>query len=397
MASTLNGNIVLDLTHVLAGPFAGVILSDLGAQVIKIEQPGIGDRSRASGPFLGEESSYFMSVNRGKLGLSIDLSVPEGKALFLRLASKADVVLENFAPGTMDRLGLGYETLRQYNSRLIYAAISGFGQNGPYAGKSAMDIVVQGMGGIMSITGEPDGPPIRPGVSQGDITAGLYTVIGILAALNERNQSGLGQFVDIAMLDCQIAILENAFARYFATGEIPQPLGTRHPVTAPFQAFKTKDGYITVALIEGRKERWPLMCVAMDRLDLIDDPRFNTGWLRSQNYKELEPMLTEAMLKKTCQEWLDELEALGIPCGPVNTIDKASQDPQVLHRNMIKDIQHPRLGMIKMLGTPIKLSRSPTGSVNPAPELGEHTRILLKELLELSSEEIDSLNDGQVI
>ena len=397
MASSLDGNIVLDLTHVLAGPFAGVILSDLGAQVIKIEQPGIGDRSRASGPFVGDESSYFMSVNRGKLGLGIDLSLPNGKALFLKLVSKADVVLENFAPGTMDRLGLGYETLKQYNARLIYAAISGFGQNGPYAGKSAMDIVVQGMGGIMSITGEPGGPPIRPGVSQGDITAGLYTVIGILAALNERNQSGLGQFVDIAMLDCQVAILENAFARYFATGEVPQPLGTRHPVTAPFQAFKTKDGYITVALIEGRKERWPLMCVAMDRLDLIDDPRFNTGWLRSQNYKELEPMLTKAMLKKTCQEWLDELEALGIPCGPVNTIDKVSQDPQVIHRNMIKDTQHPRLGMVKMLGTPIKLSRTPTGSINPAPELGEHTRMILKELLELSSEEIDSLNDGQVI
>ena len=212
MASSLDGNIVLDLTHVLAGPFAGVILSDLGAQVIKIEQPGIGDRSRASGPFVGDESSYFMSVNRGKLGLGIDLSLPNGKALFLKLVSKADVVLENFAPGTMDRLGLGYETLKQYNARLIYAAISGFGQNGPYAGKSAMDIVVQGMGGIMSITGEPGGPPIRPGVSQGDITAGLYTVIGILAALNERNQSGLGQFVDIAMLDCQVAILENAFA-----------------------------------------------------------------------------------------------------------------------------------------------------------------------------------------
>ncbi|SVB04931.1 uncharacterized protein METZ01_LOCUS157785, partial [marine metagenome] len=397
VASSLDGNIVLDLTHVLAGPFAGVILSDLGAQVIKIEQPGIGDRSRASGPFVGDESSYFMSVNRGKLGLGIDLSLPNGKALFLKLVSKADVVLENFAPGTMDRLGLGYETLKQYNARLIYAAISGFGQNGPYAGKSAMDIVVQGMGGIMSITGEPGGPPIRPGVSQGDITAGLYTVIGILAALNERNQSGLGQFVDIAMLDCQVAILENAFARYFATGEVPQPLGTRHPVTAPFQAFKTKDGYITVALIEGRKERWPLMCVAMDRLDLIDDPRFNTGWLRSQNYKELEPMLTEAMLKKTCQEWLDELEALGIPCGPVNTIDKVSQDPQVIHRNMIKDTRHPRLGMVKMLGTPIKLSRTPTGSINPAPELGEHTRMILKELLKLSSEEIDSLNDGQVI
>ena len=397
MPAPLEGTTVLDLTHVLAGPFAAMILSDLGAQVIKIEQPDVGDRSRATGPFIEGESSYFMSVNRGKLGLTLDLSKARGKEVFLALVDKADVVLENFVPGTMTRLGLGHETLKQHNPLIIYAAISGFGQDGPYATKAAMDVVVQGMGGILSITGQPGGPPIRPGVSQGDITAGLFTVIGILAALQERHRSGLGQMVDIGMLDCQVAILENAFARYFATGEVPQPLGTRHPVTAPFQAFQTRDGYITVALIEGRKERWPLMCSALDRVDLIDDPRFNTGWVRSQNYDELEPILTEAMLEKTSQEWLEELEALGIPCGPVNTIDKVAQDPQVLHRGMIRDVPHPRLGTVRMLDTPVKLSRTPGGGGVPAPELGEHSAQVLRELLGLGDEEIAALLGEGVI
>lgn len=391
MSMPLEGIRVLDLTHVLAGPFTSMVLADLGAEVIKVEQPEIGDRSRATGPFIDGESSYFMSVNRGKLGLTLDLSKQVGKETFLKLVDRSDVVLENFLPGAMKRLGLEYDTLRQQNPRIIYAAISGFGQDGPYATKAAMDVVVQGMGGILSITGEPNGPPVRPGNSQGDITAGLFTVIGILAALQERGRSGLGQMVDIAMLDCQVAVLENAFSRYFATGEIPKPLGTRHPSTAPFQAFRTKDGYITVALIEGRKERWPLMCSAMDRLELIDDPRFNTGWLRSQNYDELEPMLTEAMLKKTSQEWLDELEALGIPCGPVNTIDQAAHDPQVLHRGMVKEVPHPRLGSVTMLGTPVKLSRTPAGGDTPAPEMGEHTDRVLQEVLGLDAQEIAAL------
>ena len=325
MPGPLEGTRVLDLTHVLAGPFAAMILADLGAEVIKVEQPEIGDRSRSSGPFIDGESTYFMSVNRGKLGFSVDLSKPKGKELFLQLVDNSDVVLENFAPGTMQRLGLDYPVLRDRNPSIIYAAISGFGQDGPYSSKPALDVVVQGMGGILSITGEPGGPPIRPGVSQGDITAGLFAVIGILSALQERTRSGLGQMVDIGMLDCQVTIQENAFARYFATGEVPTPLGTRHPVTAPFQVFQTSDGYITIALIEGRKERWPLLCSAIDRIDLIDDPRFDTGWTRSQNHHELEPILSEALMKKTSQEWLEALEALGIACGPVNTIDKVAR------------------------------------------------------------------------
>ena len=397
MPGPLEGTRILDLTHVLAGPFAAMILADLGAEVIKVEQPEIGDRSRSSGPFIDGESSYFMSVNRGKLGFSVDLSKARGKDLFLQLVDNSDVVLENFAPGTMRRLGLDYPVLRDRNPSIIYAAISGFGQDGPYSSKPALDVVVQGMGGILSVTGEPGGPPIRPGVSQGDITAGLFAVIGIQSALQERTKSGLGQMVDIGMLDCQVTIQENAFARYFATGEVPTPLGTRHPVTAPFQVFQTSDGYITIALIEGRKERWPLLCSAIDRVDLIDDPRFDTGWTRSQNHHELEPILSEALMKKTSQEWLEALEALGIACGPVNTIDKVAQDPQVNHRGMIKEYNHSRLGKVRAVNTPVKLSRTPTGNDSSSPDLGEHTEHLLRDLLGMQEQEIASLREEEVI
>ncbi|MFH1560287.1 MAG: CaiB/BaiF CoA-transferase family protein [Chloroflexota bacterium] len=397
MLGPLNGIVVLDLTHVLAGPFAAMILADLGAQVIKIEEPDIGDRSRDSGPFIDGESSYFMSINRGKLGMTLDLSKARGKELFLQMVDRADVVLENFLPGAMKRLGLDYQTIKQHNPRIIYAAISGFGQSGPYSTKAALDVIAQGMGGVMSITGEPGGPPIRPGVSQGDITAGLFAVIGILAALQERNHSGLGQLVDIGMLDCQVAILENAFVRYFATGVVPGPLGTRHPVTAPFQAFQTRDGYITIALADGRREKWPLLCSAIDRIDLIDDPRFENGWARSQHWDILEPILSEAVRKKTSQEWLAELEALGIPCGPVNTIDKVAQDPQVQHRGMIKEIPHPRLGRVKVVDTPVKLSRTPGGADSPSPDLGEHTAQVLREMLGLGEKEITALREEGIV
>ena len=396
MSGPLEGKIILDLTHVLAGPFAGMILSDLGATVIKIEKPDVGDRARGTGPFIGEESSYFMSVNRGKLGLSIDLSQEDGKELCLKLVQKADVVLENFVPGAMKRLGLDYESLKLRNSRLIYAAISGFGQDGPYSSKSALDIIVQGMGGMLSITGEPGGPPVRPGNSQGDITAGLFAVIGILSAMQEREKSGLGQMIDIGMLDCQIAVLENAFTRYFVTGQTPKPLGTRHPSIAPFQAFQTKDGYITVAMTGG-KDRWPLFCVALDRIDLIDDPRFLDGWSRSQNYDELAPILSDIMLKKTSQEWLGEFDELGIICGPVNTIDKVVRDEQVEYRGMIKDIEHPRLGVIKGISSPINLSRTPTDAGGHAPMIGEHSRYILTEIVGVSEDYIQDLETRGIL
>ncbi|MBI4281892.1 MAG: CoA transferase [Chloroflexi bacterium] len=397
MAGPLNGAVVLDLTHVLAGPFASMVLADLGAQVIKIEQPGIGDRSRDSGPFIDGEGSYFIGINRGKLGMTLDLSKARGKDIFLQMVGKADVVMENLLPGAMKRLGLDYPALKQHNPRIIYASISGFGQSGPYSTKPALDVIIQGMGGVLSITGEPGGPPIRPGVSQGDITSGLFAVIGVLAAFQERTHSGLGQMVDIGMLDCQVAILENAFARYFATGVVPKPLGTRHPVTAPFQVFQTRDSYITVALADGRQDKWPLFCSAIDRIDLMDDPLLSDGWVRSQNWEVPERIISEAMRKKTTQEWLTELEALGIPCGPVNTIDKVAQDPQVQHRGMIKYIPHPRLGKVKVVDTPVKLSRTPGGAERPSPDLGEHTAQVLKEMLGLDEKDIEALRQEGVV
>ncbi len=397
MSGPLQGIKVLDLSWVLSGPFSTMILSDLGAEVIKLERPGWGDMARGNGPFLDGESSYFLSINRGKKSIAVDLTKDQGKALFVKLAKKVDVLVENFTPGTMKRLGLDYEALKPHNPALIYAAISGFGQSGPYASKPALDVIVQAMGGIMSITGEQGGPPVRPGASLGDIAAGLFTAIGVLSALHERSRSGLGQMVDISMLDCQVAVLENAFARYFATGEVPQPLGTRHPVFTPFQAFATSDGYVVVALVGGASNQWALFCSAIDRPDLIDDKRFESGWLRTQHYTEVEPMISAEMRKKTTSQWLEELSALDIPCGPVNRIDQVASDPQVNSRQMFKDVSHPRLGKVKVVNSPLKLSRTPPEIERSAPALAEDTRQVLKELLGLGQAEIDSLSKAGII
>jgi len=374
-----------------------MILSDLGADVVKIERLVVGDIARGNGPYVKGLSAYFLGLNRGKKSITLDLASDQGKAIFLELVKHFDVVVENFVPGAMEELGIGYETIRQQNPRIIYAACSGFGQDGPYANRPAFDVIVQAMGGIMSITGEPGGAPVRPGVSLGDITAGLFLSIGILAALNERHTSGQGQMIDISMLDCQLAIQENAFVRYFVTGEVPQAIGTRHPIFTPFQVFQTKDGYIAVTTMGGVNDQWPLFCSVIDRLDIMDDARFETGWLRTQNYEILEPILTEAMKAKTSQQWLQEFEAVGIICGPVNTIDRVAVDPQVRARKMIVEVSHPTAGSFKVVNTPIKLSRTP-GEVNRAcPDLGEHTEDVLGRLLGLTSEEISELKKAQVI
>jgi CoA:oxalate CoA-transferase len=393
----LRGLVVLDLTWVLSGPFATMILRDLGAEVIKVERPPYGDVARTTGPYIGDESAYFFSINRGKWSICLDLRHPKGKELFLRLVEKADVVVENFTPGTMDGLGLGYEVLSQRNPRLVYCAVSGFGQTGPWREKPALDIVVQGMGGIMSITGYPGGPPARPGISLGDIAAGLYAAIGILAALQERERSGQGQMVDISMLDCQIAILENAFVRYFATGEVPGPLGTRHPSTTPFQAFPTKDGWIVVALSWGVENQWELLLVALGLTHLIDDPRFETPALRTKHHAELEPILADAFRQRTTQEWLDELERMGIPCGPLNNIAQAAAMPQVAAREMLVEVEHPKGFRLKVPNTPVKLSRTPGGVKGPPPAIGEHTDHVLRQLLKMSDEEIASLRQEGVV
>jgi len=391
MAGPLAGIRVLDMTQVLFGPFATMLLSDMGAEVIKIERTEGGEIARGNGPLVRGISTYFLSLNRGKKSVALDLATGKGLEVFFELVRQADVLIENFTPGTMEKLGLSYEEVRKHNPRIVYVAGSGFGQYGPYAQKPAFDIVIQAMGGIMSITGEEGGPPVRPGASYGDISAGLFMCIATLAALQERNASGEGQMVDISMLDCQVTVQENAFVRYLNTGEIPQALGTRHPVIAPFQTFPTKDGHVAVALRGGLKDQWPLYCAAIDRVDLIDDERFRNGWLRIQNYKALEPVLNEAMKSKTTAEWVKELEKLGIPCGPVNTIAQVAADPQIQAREMIAEVRHPEAGDFKVVNTPFKFSRTPVHVEKASPDLGEHNREVLGGLLGMTEEEIEAL------
>ena len=385
---------VLDLTWVLSGPYAAMTLCDLGADVIKVERPPFGDVARTTGPFIGtteRESSYFFSINRGKKSTVLDLRKPEGKDLFLRLVDKVDVVMENFTPGTMDRLGLGYEVLSKRNPRIIYSATSGFGQTGPERNKPALDVVIQGMGGVMSITGEENsGRPVRPGLSLGDIAAGLYTAIGILAALHERETSGLGQFIDISMLDCQVAILENAYSRYSATGEPPKAIGTRHPATTPFQAFPTKDGHIVIALGFGLEEVWGLFCATLDCPELIDDVRYTLPGSRTKNHATLEPVLNQAFKRRTTAEWLVELEALSIPCGPLNTIPEAAAHPQVIAREMLQEVESDRGNRLTISNSPLRLSRTPGTIRGAPPSIGADTRDVLKDLLGLDDAGVDA-------
>lgn len=393
----LDGIRVIDLTQVLFGPFATMLLGDMGAEIIKVERPDIGDIARGNGPVVNGVSTYFLSLNRGKKSVTLNLSSKAGVEVLLKLVRTADILVENYKPGTMQKLGLDYEKIKKVNPGIIYVSGSGFGQDGPYAGKPAYDVVVQAMGGVMSITGEEGGPPVRPGVSYGDIAAGLFLSIATLAALEERHKSGKGQYVDISMLDCQLTVQENAFVRYLSTGEIPRALGTRHPVMTPFQAFQTKDGYIAVALRGGANDQWPLFCAAIDRVDIIDDPRFIDGWARTQNYKALEPILTAVMKTRTTNAWLGELEKAGIPCGPVNNIAQAAADPQIAAREMIVKIRHPGAGDFKVVNSPFKFSRTPCKAEGFSPELGENTQDVLRELLGMSLEEIKRLKDAGAI
>ena len=397
MSRPLEGISVLDLTWVLAGPYASMILSDLGADVIKVERPPYGDISRTSGPYQNGWSGYFFSINRGKRSISIDLTKPEGQDLFHRLAEKVDVVMENFTPGTMDRLGIGYEVLVKRNPRLVFASTSGFGQTGPYKNRPALDVIVQAMGGVMSITGFPGGDPVRPGASYGDMAAGLYTTIGILAALHEREKSGLGQAIDVSMLDTQISILENAVMRYNVTGKAPEPLGTRHPTATPFQAFPTADGWLVIALAFGAENQWQLLCALLGLTELLDDERFLTGPRRTEHHAELEPILIKAFKTRTTSEWLKDLEEVGIPCGPINTIPQAVADPQIAHREMIQDVTHDIAGTIAISNTPVRMSRSESGIKGPPPNMGQHTADVLGELLGMSEADVEALESQGVV
>ncbi|HEY8491675.1 MAG TPA: CaiB/BaiF CoA-transferase family protein [Dehalococcoidia bacterium] len=390
----LDGVRVLDFTWALAGPFCTMILADLGAEVIKVEHPGLSERERGFGPHVQDVSTFFFSTARGKKSVTIDLKTKEGRELVRGLARRADVLVENFTPGTMDRLGIGYQALARENPRLIYCGISGFGRTGPYRDRGGVDIIVQAMGGMMSITGEPDGPPMRVGASIGDTTAGLFAAIGVLAALRERDRSGRGQLVDIGMLDCQLAILENAIIRYAATGQVPGRIGTRHPLVTPFQAFQTRDGWLVVA---GVKD-WQLFCARLGRDDLGFDPRFQSNGARTAHHAELEPLLQEVFRTRTTDEWLAELGDVAL-VAPVNTIDRVYRDPHVAAREMLVELPLPggREGTLTVPNSPVKMSRTPGRVRGTAPALGQHNQEVLTGLLGLSPERVQALKEAGVI
>ena len=373
----LSGLLVLDLTRVLVGPYCTMILSDLGARVIKVEAPGVGDDSRGFGPFIEDQSAYFMSLNRNKESIALNLKVEEDKKIFEKILDKTDILVENFKPGTLTKWGYGWENLKDKYPKLIYASASGFGQTGPLKELPAYDMVVQGMGGLMSVTGQPDSEPTRVGTSIGDITAGLFTAIGINAALYDRQKTGKGMYIDVSMLDCQIAILENAIARYLSKGEIPKPMGSRHPSISPFEAFKTKDSYIIIAA--GNDKLFEGMCKVFD-LELYKDTKFKTNADRNKNIEELKKILEDKLKDKTTSEWCKVLEAKRIPCGPINNIKEAVESPQTKARNMIVSAMHNKIGEFKMAGNPIKMSsyedKNTRGEI---PNLDQHREKILKE------------------
>jgi CoA:oxalate CoA-transferase len=375
----LSGVVIADLSRILAGPYCTLLLAEMGARVIKIETPGTGDDARQYGPFVNGKSAYFVSVNRGKESIALDLKKPADKAIFEALLSKVDVLVENFRPGTMEKLGFGWERLKTLYPKLIYAAASGFGHTGPYSQHPAYDMVVQGLGGIMSINGHPGQPPARVGVSVGDLGAGLYTAVAINAALYHRAMTGEARKVDIGMLDCQISLLENAVVRYNTTGKVPGPLGARHPSITPFEPYQTEDGLLIIA--GGNDSLFVKISEALGLTALPTDPRFVTNDLRSQNAEALKAALESVLKTKPMDHWVEVLEAAGVPCGPINTIDRALAHPQVAARNMLVMVDDPVTGPIQVAGNPLKIEgfEDPT-TRPPAPELdGDRARIL-KEL-----------------
>lgn len=375
----LAGLRVLDLSRVLAGPYCAMMLADYGADVVKIEPPKVGDDSRAFGPFVGKESAYFMSLNRNKRSMTLNFKRQAECDVFKEMVKQADIVLENYRPGTMEKFGLGYDVLKTINPGIIYAACSGFGHSGPYQYKPAYDIIVQAMGGIMSITGPEGGEPCRVGASVGDIIAGMFTAYGIMMALHHRDKTGEGQKVDVAMLDSQVAVLENAIARYVTSGSVPTPLGNRHPSISPFSSFTAKDGHIIVGA--GNERLWTKLCNILEKPELLADPRFESNSKRTANVRELTAILNDVFSKRTIAEWLTVLEEAELPCAPINTIDKIVNDPHIQSREMIVEVEHPVAGHLKMAGLPVKMSATPGAIERPAPLLGQHTAELLKEIL----------------
>jgi len=381
---------VIDLGHVLAAPTAAMILADLGADVIHLEPPH-GDDARQFGPFRGDHSGYFASVNRNKRSVVVDLKTQGGAQVLRDLIRASDVVLENYRPGTLDRLGFSYEAMSELNPRIIYASICGFGHDAlpEYADKPAYDMVAQAFSGLMSITGPEGGPPVRVGTSVGDITAGHQCAIAILAALWHRERTGRGQVVDMSMVDGLVYILENAIVRYTLSGQIPAPLGTRHPAITPFRAYPTADSWIVIAL--GNDGLWQTFCEAIERPDLAADARFQTNALRTQHHAELDVLLEPVTRERTTEEWVALLEAHRLPYSPIQTVDQVVHDPNIRHRGMIAEVDQPGIGPVEIVGSPFHLSETPGTVRTPAPALGQHTEEVLREVLGYERERIEEL------
>jgi crotonobetainyl-CoA:carnitine CoA-transferase CaiB-like acyl-CoA transferase len=406
MAGPLKHIRVLDLSRVLAGPWASQILADLGAEVIKIEKPGEGDDTRGWGPpFIANpdgsrgDAAYFLSTNRGKSSVLIDMSKPDGQKLIRELAAKSDVVLENFKVGGLKKYGLDYESLRAVNPGLIYCSITGFGQHGPYAQRAGYDFMIQGMGGIMSVTGQPDGEPgaepMKVGVAFADIFTGLYAVIGLLAALRHRELTGVGQQVDLALLDCQVAVLANQALNFLVGGQAPTRLGNAHPNIVPYQTFKTRDGHIIIAV--GTDRQFREFCRIAAIAHIADDPRFSTNRGRVENRKELVSLLTDPIKTRSTGEWIALLEAAAVPCGPINRIDEVFADPQVIARGIQIALSRPDGAVTPGVANPIRLSATPIDYDRAPPALGDGTATVLKTVLGLAEGDVEALRDSGVI
>lgn len=396
MASALEGLRVLDFTHALAGPYCTLLLADYGATVYKLESPDGGDMGRGWGPpFAGNQASFFLGLNRGKYGLSIDLKRREGLDLCLRLIEKMDVLIENFRPGAMDRLGLGYADVQPRNPGLIYCAISGYGQNGPSRDEAAMDLIVQASSGLVSITGTEEGEQVRSGYSVADVTAGMFAVIGILLALRSRDETGKGQFVDVSMLDGMISTMSSNFMNYLGSGRAPRPLGTAFPTVVPYRVFQAKDRGLAIAV--GSEKLWSTFCGLMDRRDLEAHPDFATNADRVRNRQALEDILAEIFRLRPAAEWLENLRSAGIPCSLVHSLPEVVEHPQTSVRAMFPTVDHPAAGRHRVTGTPVKLSGTPGRPTLPAPLLGQHTRRVLADLLGIEGPEMDELVAARIV
>jgi formyl-CoA transferase len=386
-ATLLDGIVVLDTTQVMAGPYCAMLLADMGARVIKVEPPS-GDSTRSMAGARGNDSPAFNAVNRGKQGIVLDLNHEKGRAVFTRLARTSDILVENYRPGVMAKLGIDYDTLRTQNPRLIYASISGHGQSGPWASKGGFDLIAQGLSGVMSVTGAAGGAPVKAGIPLTDLGAGLFALVGILAALHHRSKTGEGQHVDTSLVDAGLALSVWEVTDYFASGQVPGPLGSAHRMTAPYQAFKCADGYITIGAANDRN--FAKLSRLLGRHEWITDPRFAADHQRVAHRDELAAMIEAVTAKQPMAFWLAELEKAGVPCGPILDYEDALTTPQAIAREMTVDVDHPTLGRLRTLGTPIKMSATPLNPKRRGPMLGEHTDDVLLEA-GYSSDEIEQL------